>query len=413
MEKAAAGQGPGYRSMGQVLGGIGSAMTFLAGVDMAQLPSDVLAQLLKAMEELGSVRAAVRGKAVFAFISKKVYVDYAQRGVSQFLTAETGVTRAEAARIRRLAAMYERHPVLTAALAEGDVVSESFAVQIAKWTGKLPGDCVQRADEILVQACRAGADLALLGELAAQIRVRACGPDPEEEADKLTDRSLHLDTTLGGAGVLHGGLTPECAALLRAVLEALGKKQGKDDTRTKEERDHDALEAACRKVLAARMAGEKHGKPYTAVVHVPFAHLLDRPGADVMVAAWGEHLARTWQEAYGDAHAAWAGKHAAQGVVDGDGGTWLDGDRARAIIPDAMIVPVVIGTVAVEHLSAIVEISVELDRLEHEHAAAMDTETAAGTAGHAGAGEAAGAGGDVAAAAGEAGNAAPDGGQCA
>jgi Domain of unknown function (DUF222) len=223
MEIAAAEQAPGYRSMGQVLGEIGSAMHFLAGVDMTQLPSDVLAQLLRAMEEFGSARAAVRGKAVYAFISKKVYVEYAQRGLNQFLTAETGVTRAEAARIRKLASMYERHPVLTAALAEQDVVSESFAVQIAKWTGKLPEDCVQRADEILVEACRAGADLALLGELAAQIRVRTCGPDPEEEADKLMDRSVHLETTLGGAGVLHGGLTPECAALLRTVLEA-GRK---------------------------------------------------------------------------------------------------------------------------------------------------------------------------------------------
>jgi hypothetical protein len=60
----AAGQAPGFRSMGQVLGEIGSAMGFLAGVDMTRLPGDVLAQLLKAMEEFGSARAAVRGKAV-------------------------------------------------------------------------------------------------------------------------------------------------------------------------------------------------------------------------------------------------------------------------------------------------------------------------------------------------------------
>jgi hypothetical protein len=132
------------------------------------------------------------------------------------------------------------------------------------------------------------------------------------------------------------------------------------------------LAEACRRVLAGRMAGKKDGKAYTAVVHVPFAHLLDRPGADVMVQAWGEQLARDWQQAYADAHAAWAGKHASEKVTGGDGGTWLDGDRARGIIPDAMIVPVVTGTVAVEHLAAIAEIGAELHRLEHDHAAAED-----------------------------------------
>jgi Domain of unknown function (DUF222) len=380
------GQAREYRGTGHVLGEMASAAQFLAGVDMTQLPGEVIGQILTGVEQVSAGLAAVRGKAVHAFMAQAGYIDFSHRGMTQYLIAETRVTRAEANRVRGLGTLHQQHPVLTAALAEQDVLSESFAREIAKWTSRLPEDCIQRADEILVEACRAGADLALLAELAAQIRVRTCGPDPEEEDDKLIDRSLRLETTLGGAGVLRGGLTPECAALLRTVLDALGKRQGKDDTRSKGERDHDALEAACRKVLAGKMAGQKDGKAYTAVVHVPFAHLLDRPGADVMVQAWGEQLARDWQRSYGDAHAAWMGKHAGETIVGGDGGAWLDGDRARAIIPDAFIVPVVTGTVAVEHLDAIVEIGAELHRLEHEHAAA------AGETGHVGAGTGAGAG---------------------
>jgi hypothetical protein len=60
----------------------------------------------------------------------------------------------------------------------------------------------------------------------------------------LTDRSLHLDTTIGGAGKLNGDLTPQCTAALQAVLESLGKRRGPEDLRTKDQRLHDALEDA-------------------------------------------------------------------------------------------------------------------------------------------------------------------------
>jgi hypothetical protein len=36
------------------------------------------------------------------------------------------------------------------------------------------------------------------------------------------------------------------------VLEALGKKAGPEDTRTKRQRDHDALAGACRRMIPAR-----------------------------------------------------------------------------------------------------------------------------------------------------------------
>jgi uncharacterized protein DUF222 len=46
-------------------------------------------------------------------------------------------------------------------------------------------------------------------------------------------------------------LTPQCAAALGAVLERLGKKAGPEDTRTAAQRRHDALEDACRRLVAA------------------------------------------------------------------------------------------------------------------------------------------------------------------
>jgi Ser/Thr protein kinase RdoA (MazF antagonist) len=57
--------------------------------------------------------------------------------------------------------------------------------------------------------------------------------------------------------ILHWHLTadgtpaPQCAAALAAVLEALGRKAGPEDHRTKPQRDHDALEEACRRLVMA------------------------------------------------------------------------------------------------------------------------------------------------------------------
>jgi hypothetical protein len=44
-----------------------------------------------------------------------------------------------------------------------------------------------------------------------------------------------------GEGVLSGDLTPECAAVVRTVLEALSAPAGAEDARSHEQRYHDAL----------------------------------------------------------------------------------------------------------------------------------------------------------------------------
>jgi hypothetical protein len=61
----------------------------------------------------------------------------------------------------------------------------------------------------------------------------------------VTTRYLQLGTTFGNAAVIRGDLTPECATVVRAVVEALGKKAGQEDDRTEGQRFHDALQPAC------------------------------------------------------------------------------------------------------------------------------------------------------------------------
>ena len=46
--------------------------------------------------------------------------------------------------------------------------------------------------------------------------------------------------------MIAGDLTPECAAVVTAVLESLSAPLGAEDTRSREQRYHDALQEAMR-----------------------------------------------------------------------------------------------------------------------------------------------------------------------
>ena len=105
---------------------------------------------------------------------------------------------------------------------------------------------------MLVAAAAAGLGLEELAALAAQMYERARGDLPDQDPGRdFADRGLKLAVTFGGAGVVHGDLTPECAEIVGRVLDALGAPAGKDDDRTKEQRYHDALAEAMKRLLAA------------------------------------------------------------------------------------------------------------------------------------------------------------------
>jgi Domain of unknown function (DUF222) len=139
------------------------------------------------------------------------------------------------------------------------VLTKSVALQLARWTRAIPAEYRREAEEIVVAAARAGADLrslvrtisyfvivSTLAAICAEIRYRTARPDPEDENDRHLDRGVSFDTTIDGAGVIRGDLTPECAAMVQAVLDALSAPAGGGDLRTWPQRYHDALEEAMR-----------------------------------------------------------------------------------------------------------------------------------------------------------------------
>ena len=246
-----------------------AGLSFLATSEAAELPTAVQAEVLTTLERAEAQLTAARTRTLAAFAGSHGYEADGQFGPKPWLRAFTRVTRGAAdgamAWVRRL----DAHPAVAAALADGDL-SESWAREICRWTSKLPAEHVADADAILLAAAAGGADLADLASLAWQMIERA---NVQPDDGGFADRSLWLETTLGGAGRLAGDLTPGCAAALSSVLDALSSPAGPEDTRSLAQRRHDALEEACQRLIGAKMLPGRDGQPLHLYTHVDLATL--------------------------------------------------------------------------------------------------------------------------------------------
>ncbi len=325
----------------QALAMLESALGFLAADDPAALPAQAAADRLRALERADAIQAAVRARLLHAFDAQDGHLADGQRTTRAWLIHSTRVTKGQAGEYKAVQALARDHQVLLAALAEGHVLTKSVALQLARWTKAIPDQYRGKAEEILVGAARAGAGLRSLAAICAEIRALTAEPDPDGR-DPGLDRALTLDTTLDGAGVLRAGLTPGCAAMVQAVLDALSAPRGGEDQRTRPQRYHDALEEAMRRLLASDLLPKRAGQPVKALVHVSFADLCQLDA--------GSGIQDRWIGVY---RTRWAAHRAAAAVSAGDGGAWLGGDAARKVACDAMIIPVVtadIDPAAVEDL---------------------------------------------------------------
>ena len=331
-----------------------AGLGYLAAADAAQLGAETQAWCLRALEQAAAVGTAARASVLAAFTAAQGYCADADYSPRAWLMHKTGVTKGAAvghmAWARRLAA----HPQVVAALAEREM-SESFGRAICGWTDKLPRECRPAADAILVTAARAGMDLRDLAGLAAELYERS-RPDVPDENPGLAfeDRAVRLETTFGGAGVLGGDLTPACAAVVGAVLDALSAPAGAQDTRTHAQRYHDALAEAMSRLIAGGLLPERAGQPVKALVHMSLADLMVLDGSSALLAEWAVGV-----------RARWAAHRAAASVSGSDGGAWLDGDAARGVSCDASLTPVVTGDVDLAALDDLVRLCVQLDKLRH------------------------------------------------
>jgi Domain of unknown function (DUF222) len=310
--------GASFTGATDALSAAGSALDFLSAASKT-VDGRACGDLLIALTEVQAKLTAVQARLLRRFDAADAHDADGYGSSSSWLAAKAGMPgKAARAAVRQMHQLTER-PLLESALAAG-AVTDSLAFTIAGWTRKLPAEMRTGTDEILLQAAGSGAsvdDLAVLAACAIE-RWRQQQPDPDQPDDRFEDRSLQLGVTFGGAAVLRGDLTPECAAAVRAVLEALGKKHGPEDDRSENKRFHDALQLACTLLLRARLVPDRAGADTQAIVHIPLSQLRELPGAS-------------------DAEEAWIRARA------GEGG-FLSGEGARAAVCDAQAVPVVTGS---------------------------------------------------------------------
>jgi hypothetical protein len=261
-----------------------AGLGWLAKADATTLTTTEQADAVRGLEQAQSMHTAARSRLLSAFNADAGYQDDGHPSTRSWLKWQARLTAGAAAGavwwMRRLAA----HPGIAAALADG-AVSESWAREICSWTDLLPEAVRADADAILLAAAAAGADLKGLSDLAEQIRQRTAVPDADDDGG-FSDRYLSLSTTLGGAGTLRGDLTPPCAAALQAVLDALGKRAGREDLRSKGQRLHDALEEAMRRLIASGCLPDRAGQPTQIMLHMTLDQLRGMPGSDGTETAW-------------------------------------------------------------------------------------------------------------------------------
>ncbi|HJY66939.1 MAG TPA: DUF222 domain-containing protein, partial [Streptosporangiaceae bacterium] len=298
-------------AMDQVLSGL----RYLAATDPTALAAQVQAECLQGFEQAEATCTAARAWYLSAFTAGQGYSADADYSPTSWLIHRTKVTKGTARGHVGWAGRTVTHPHVLKALAEGVVVSESVARIICQWTGKLPAECRNPADEILIAAARAGAREEDLAALAAEIYARSLSDSDDDPEPRFEDRRVRVETTFAGAGVITGDLTPDCAAVVTAVLESLSAPLGAEDTRTREQRYHDALQEAMRRLAASGLLPERAGQPVKMWAHVSLAELRVMDDGSLLETEWVTEMRIRWS----------ARRAEAAGGTGGDGGAWLDG----------------------------------------------------------------------------------------
>jgi hypothetical protein len=334
-----------------------AGLDYLNSPAAADLPGAASGEVLTALGELHSKLTAARAAFLRRFDAADGHDADGYGSSSAWLAAKTGMTpkaaKAAVRQMRQLAAHQPLHDALAAA-----ALTESLAGEVAGWTAKLPADLRAATDKILSDAAAGGATREDLATLAAcAIEKWRASQQPDEDTDGFDDRYLALATTFGGAGIIRGDLTPECAAAVQAVLEALGKRHGPEDMRSEAQRFHDALQLGCELLIRAKMIPDRAGADTRVEVHTPLSQLRAMPGASALEQAW---------------------LNARQGEPG-----YLTGKDAETAACDALTIPVVTGHADMTIIDQIIDLALVAHH-HHRHSAdtAADTGGSDGTGNH-------------------------------
>jgi Domain of unknown function (DUF222) len=356
---------PVFASASEAMNMVHAGLAYLAAADATAMTTEERTRCLRDLEQADAVATVARTSVLGTFTARQDYVDDGDYSPSAWLIHRTQITKGAAADHTGWMKRGDGHPAVLAALATR-AISKSYAREICWWTGKLPAESRAAADEILLGAAASGLELADLAGLAAEMyeRSRQDKPDtgPGGNSDDgsggddpgrlLDDRSVKLGATLGGAGVIHGALTPECAEFVQTVLDALSAPSGADDDRSHEQRYHDALQEAMKRLVAAGLVPQRAGQPLKVWAYISLADLMTLPGSAELVREWSGRL-----------RALWAGRRADAAEAGGHQGLWLDGEAAQGIACGVPVTPVIVGEVNPAAFGDLIRLCAQLEKL--------------------------------------------------
>ncbi|MGI5522632.1 DUF222 domain-containing protein [Micromonospora sp. CA-259024] len=159
----------------------------------------------------------------------------------------------------------------TVSACAGAEVADKAVGVLVEWAGQFDPTLLRRmGTRILDHVAPDIADAAAAAALAA------------EAARAARDRHVTISEQTGGRLRLTGTLDAEAAALLRAVIDPLSPPAGPDDTRSAEQRRHDALADVCRLALRTGELPESGGDPAQIVVTTSYDGLTRQLGAGAL-----------------------------------------------------------------------------------------------------------------------------------
>ncbi len=110
-----------------------------------------------------------------------------------------------------------------------------------------------------------------------------------------------------------------------------------------------------KRLLASSLLPQRAGQPVKTLVHMSLADLCELDVDSKLQEAW-----------IGGYRARWAAQRAAASVSTGDGGAWLEGDAARTVACDAMLIPVVTADLDPGAVEQLIGLCVQYDHLRRQ-----------------------------------------------
>ena len=325
-----------FASAADALEMVRAGLRFVAAADATTMTAAERAACLRGLERADAVATAARTSVLGAFGAGQDYVDDGDYSPFSWLRHRTRVTRGTAAEhtgwVKRAAAHPASRPRWPRRRSRSPMRGRSAGGPAA--CPRMPGRRQMRSCSARRRPGWSWRTWPRWPRRCTRSPART-NPTPaadgdgagrRDPGDGFDDRAVKLATTFGGAGVIHGDLTPECAEFVQTVLDALSAPAGADDGRTQEQRYHDALQEAMRRLLAAGLLPERSGQPVKAWAYISLADLMLIEGSSALLGEWTQDL-----------RARWAGHRAAAAEAGGHQGLWLDGDarrRSRATRPD-------------------------------------------------------------------------------